>query len=214
MSAQPHPAAPVPFSVATEQDFRALRELFERRSFTEQPICERYGLTVISDLRTIEDGRPPDELRDALGLLVRLFIDSQAVEESLVASFLSGDEMELLLRTGLLKREDDAPGHVRATVLLYPIRSLFVASDTPRHSKTAPDVVYPALTGNTHRFLTLIPDTPCDSFLELCGGTGIAALCAARNGARTALSCDITRRSTLFAEFNGAFERPRPIFRA
>jgi hypothetical protein len=205
VTAQPQHATQVPFSVESPDDFRALRELLERNSYNEQAICDRYGLPVISDFRTIDDGRTPDEVGDALGTLVRLFIDSEAVEYGVVRSFLAKDELDLLTTRGLLERDDGNPDRVRATVLLYPMRSLYIASDTPRESsvKKSPDVVYPALTGNTHRFLTLIPETPCGSFLELCGGTGIAALCAARNGAKKAVSCDITRRSTLFADFNG-----------
>jgi SAM-dependent methyltransferase len=204
MSARAQAGCSVPFE-ASDAGVRALRELFERCSYSEQVICERFGLTVINDFRTIEDGRSPGEIRDAVDLLVRLFIDSEPVEQGIARSILAEEDLDLLASTGLLRPLPDAPGQVRGTVLLYPTRSLYVASDTPRDPdlKSAPDIVYPALTGNTHRFLTLIPESPCESFLELCGGTGIAALCAARNGARRALSCDITQRATLFAEFNG-----------
>jgi SAM-dependent methyltransferase len=55
---------------------------------------------------------------------------------------------------------------------------------------------------NTQLFLDLIQPGPCAAFLDLCAGTGIAALVAARDGAARAYSYDITTRSTIFAEFN------------
>lgn len=48
----------------------------------------------------------------------------------------------------------------------------------------------------------MIPASPCERFLELCCGTGIAALLAARNGAKHAYAFDIAARSVPFAEFN------------
>jgi len=48
----------------------------------------------------------------------------------------------------------------------------------------------------------MIPASPCERFLELCCGTGIAAVLAARNGAKHAYAFDIASRSVHFAEFN------------
>ena len=45
-------------------------------------------------------------------------------------------------------------------------------------------------------FLDVMPNEPCDSFLELCSGTGIAALVAARDFAKHAWATDIADRST------------------
>ncbi len=64
------------------------------------------------------------------------------------------------------------------------------------------DFVYPAIVANTEQYLALVPSTPCDAFLDLCSGTGIAGMVAARSGARHAWAFDITERSTQFAEFN------------
>jgi SAM-dependent methyltransferase len=61
-------------------------------------------------------------------------------------------------------------------------------------------------------YLAMMPRTPCESFLELCGGTGVAALLASESAARS-YSVDITRRSTVFAEFNAALNQT-PRFQA
>src|SRR5690606_10265243 len=65
------------------------------------------------------------------------------------------------------------------------------------------DVVYPAIAESTRTFLSLLRVEPCDAFLELCAGTGIAALLAAPH-ARTAVATDIAERSVAFARFNAA----------
>jgi len=61
--------------------------------------------------------------------------------------------------------------------------------------------VYPAITENTRDFIFAIPRTRCGRFLEMCGGTGIAALMAARDGSR-AWTGDVTERATRYARFN------------
>jgi methylase of polypeptide subunit release factors len=96
---------------------------------------------------------------------------------------------------------------MHATVLLYPTEGLWIVSDLnvspegPAHTVLNEDAVYPAITKNTRHFLTSLPDTPCAEFLELCAGTGIAALRASRYAER-AWSADITERATRFARFN------------
>ncbi|MBI1897853.1 MAG: methyltransferase domain-containing protein [Acidobacteria bacterium] len=90
---------------------------------------------------------------------------------------------------------------------LYPVEGLCIASDrwnTPDRTPPAlpEDIVYPALVSTTRKFLAGMPRLPCGAFLELCAGTGIAALLAARDFARHAWAFDIAPRSVHFAEFN------------
>jgi SAM-dependent methyltransferase len=87
------------------------------------------------------------------------------------------------------------------------MRDLWIVSDRPNPLAGKPaqpfeDFVYPAMVPTTDLFLQLIPFGPCDAFLDVCSGTGIAALLAARSGAAHAYAFDITDRSTRFAEFN------------
>jgi SAM-dependent methyltransferase len=49
-----------------------------------------------------------------------------------------------------------------------------------------------------------MPRVECGDYLEMCAGTGIAALLAAKHFAAHAYSADITERSTRFARFNAA----------
>jgi SAM-dependent methyltransferase len=93
-------------------------------------------------------------------------------------------------------------------VALYPLADLHIASDRWSNPDDAPfeapnDTVYPAFIPNTRLFLAHVPLGECGSFLDLCAGTGIAAILAARQGAREAWAGDIAERCTRFAEFNG-----------
>jgi SAM-dependent methyltransferase len=83
---------------------------------------------------------------------------------------------------------------------------LVVSDGRPAEAGAPPktDAVYPAILKTTQRFLRLLPRDPCEDFLELCSGTGIAALIAASRFAKRAWAVDITERSTSFARFNAA----------
>jgi methylase of polypeptide subunit release factors len=102
---------------------------------------------------------------------------------------------------------DPGGGRCHATVALYPLEDLHIASDRWSNPGDAPfeapsDTVYPACIPNTRLFLEHVPLGECGSFLDLCAGTGIAAILAARQGAREAWAGDIAERCTRFAEFN------------
>jgi SAM-dependent methyltransferase len=70
--------------------------------------------------------------------------------------------------------------------------------------RAPPDIVFPAIGDATQRFMALMPRTPCGDMLDLCSGTGIAALVGAARFAERAWAVDITKRSTRFARFNAA----------
>jgi hypothetical protein len=90
---------------------------------------------------------------------------------------------------------------------MYPRQGIFVTSDrwsNPERSPYTPpaDVVYPALFGTTERFLELLPHRRSEHALDLCSGSAVAALIAARDFAQHAYAYDICERSTHFGEFN------------
>jgi SAM-dependent methyltransferase len=113
----------------------------------------------------------------------------------------------LLAALGLLTRASHNPELWSATVMLYPRGPLMLASDRATRVDGAPanehdDIVFSALTDNTERFLDLLPCAPCERFLDLGAGTGVAALTAAAGWADHAWAVDVTERATGFAEFN------------
>jgi methylase of polypeptide subunit release factors len=192
------------------QQFTALRDLLTDADFKAPAVCRRLGIESIYDFRSIRDGRDVAlETIDALDLLIRLFMDVELVDRATLQELLSADGIELLQNLGLLARYQSDPKRCHAAVLMYPTESIWIVSDLnvspigPAGPPLPFDAVYPAVTRNTRHFLASLPPTPCERFLELCAGTGIAALLASRYAAWT-WAADITERATRFAQFNAA----------
>ncbi len=205
----------IPVRIGSAADFGALRAWLEEIGYTEPALCARTGMSTIYSFRTIKDGRTVGTaMGDALDLVVRLFLDGEVLDDASMAAWLPTAVRSAMERLGLLAR---VPGGSCGTVLLYPTEGLYVISDhSERPAGLAPlgnDVVYAAVTNNTRTFLQFLPRTPCGRFLEVCGGTGIAALVATRF-AQDVATADVTERSARFADFNGrlnGFDRYRSL---
>lgn len=199
---------PSPLRLGPESAFATLRAFLNRAAFTENEICRRVGIESIDRFRALRDGRPGVRPRDALDVLVHLFLDNEPLPWSDVHALLPGDALDALRDLGLVRDHADDPGRAVGNVLLYPTESLHVASDVAVLPEGGParwwDLVYAAITTNTRVFLGGMGRTRCDAFLDLCAGTGVAALVAARDFAARAWAVDITERSTRFAEFNAS----------
>jgi hypothetical protein len=170
-----------PLRLGSDAEFAALRTTLLSAGYTEPAICARFQKARISGMYaegTRDLGDPPS---DPLGILARLLLENGPVS----TGSLPADVRESLDALGLTEAGAD---RVEATVMLYPTRGLYIASDRVRPpDKPGPppdDIVYSAIVPNTELFLDLAPWTPCDAFLDLCAGTGIAALVAGNSGAR------------------------------
>jgi SAM-dependent methyltransferase len=185
--------------IGTEEQFRTLRAALDRAGFTEDAVKQRLGLKRISGFPL--DGKHPAVPDDPLGTLISFLMYGAAISKD------SAAKIPLAELSALDLAVDHPGGGVCCTVMLYPLRGVYVASDRTSPvggpSAQAPDdFVFPAITPNTELFLDLVPFEPCDALLDLCAGSGAAALIGARRGAKTAWSCDLTERSTHFGEFN------------
>lgn len=184
-----------------------MRSLLERAGYSEQAVCERLSLSSICDFKIVGNQAPLDpEIPDAAALLTRLFLEGGYVTEKQAHKLLGDGALEILLALGLVMPDPPDAEQWSATALLYPTRCLYVASDRAHNADGStfvppPDIVYPAIIRNTDLFLTLLPPGRCGAFLDLCCGTGIAALVAARSSEQ-AWATDIAPRSTHFTEFN------------
>jgi methylase of polypeptide subunit release factors len=207
----------VPLRFGDRDRFAALRALLLAAEFTESGVCARTGVPSIYEFQSIHDGRQRTQVADARDVLIRLFLDAELVDGAVIERHLGGDGERLLDDLGLLRPPAGAPGARCATVLLYPTEGLWLVSDLTATGagatgQLAPDAVYPAITDNTRDFLGAIPTTPCTRCLEMCGGTGVAALLAARHApAGHAWTADITERATRFAEFNALLNDLRNV---
>lgn len=188
--------------------FAALRTCLVGAGYTEAAACERLRIPALNKLLTAKKIEVPGGPPDTLDLLVRLFLLGVNVPEEELRSRLPPDVVTALGELGLLARAAPQPDRCFSPVRLYPCAGLYLASDRWSNPDGSPvpageDAVYPAVTANTRMFLQTLPALPCDRFLELCCGTGVAALrAAAFDGARSAWASDIAERSVRYAEFN------------
>jgi SAM-dependent methyltransferase len=190
--------------------FAFLRDFLRSLEFNEESICRRVGMAGLNEFLSNERARVTlSGESDGLGFLIRLFLLGELLGVKELESVIPTGALEAMKDLGLLI--EDAADHARvcASVALYPVGRLFIVSDrwsTPEGNapELPDDFVFPAITANTSQFMVSLPRDACESFLELCSGTGVAALEAARQ-ANHAWAVDITERSTQTAEFNRLF---------
>ena len=187
--------------------FEELREFLRSAGYTEGFLCGRFGLKRAEQFELDRGRRAPlPEAASAADILTALYLAGEFASVEQAERLVGRDSLALLRGMGLLAI--DAGGRCHGTVALYPLADLHIASDRWSNPGDAPfeapnDTVYPAFIPNTRLFLAHVPRGECGSFLDLCAGTGIAAILAARQGAREAWAGDIAERCTRFAEFNG-----------
>lgn len=197
-----------PLKLGSDDQFRRLQAGLAECGFSEQAICDRCGIPAIFRFTTLREGRSTGEgINDRLDALIRLLMDGHAIPADLLRSLLPESLLAELLALDVVRPTEADASLLGATVHLYCVGGLFIASDrtfplNPSDSRMPEEVVYPAITTNTGRFLCFIPTDPCESLLELCAGTGAAAFIAASRYARRACASDLGARATHFAEFN------------
>jgi methylase of polypeptide subunit release factors len=197
--------------LATSEQFAALREHFLRSGFSEKALRERLDIQPGRELDLAGlSGRPPlkPKAGDGLDALIYLFVLGESLPAADAESFFPGPVWETLGQTHLIEPDPADGKRCIASVALYPIRDLFIASDRWSNSDHSPrqmfpDIVYPALTKSAKQFIDYTSFEPCEDFLELCAGTAPAALLAARS-AKNIWATDIAQRSIDFAKFNAA----------
>jgi SAM-dependent methyltransferase len=102
--------------------------------------------------------------------------------------------------------EPASEDRLRASVLLYRIRGVYIASDRFTDDEGVAglpnqDCVYYALTETAQRYLQSLPDDRYGTVLDLGCGSGVAGLILASR-AQQVYTTDIAPRCTHFAEFN------------
>jgi SAM-dependent methyltransferase len=187
--------------IGSDAHFAALRTALDSAGYTESAVCQRLGIQKIYEFRLLGDPHLTEDPPDTLGKLIRLLMECGPVSRA-DSGALPWAELDAL---DLVMPDPSESGQWVCRAMVYPVAGLYIASDRTRplqDYKTPEDIVYPGIVKNTALFLSLVPFTPCDAFLDLCSGTGVAALAAARGGARHAYAYDLTERSTHYAEFN------------
>lgn len=196
-----------PIEIGTDEQFAALRAYLISQSYNEETFCRRYGLTRMSAFEEVPDREQLEPWeKSPIGVLLRLFIETRFVPETLAREVLGADALDLLETLGLVHGNADNEEEVWAPVSLVHYGGVWAVCDSwhrPDRAVLAPrDPVYAPIVSNAHRFLDLMPKTKCERLLELCSGTAFAAIHAAANFAGEVYAFDISPRSTHFAEFN------------
>ena len=197
-----------PLIVGPRHLFDGLRAFLIDSHYLEPALFQRLGIQQPKDYLTLRPNpSSPRPIHDRLDLLARLFLIGEIVEEHQMQSWVPAPVREAMTGLGVVARYPGRPEHWYATTALYPTYGIWIASDRWTSPELAPiraaaDVVYPAITPNTGHFLESLPCDPCDSLLDLCSGSGIAAMLAASRYAREVLATDITEASELSVEFN------------
>lgn len=197
---------PIPRVDSQPAEYEALRQLLRLSGFSEPAVCDRLQIGKLSDLRP-EQLRQHDSgpLRSASDALTKLFIEGWPVSRSSLAELLTSEGLDLLDRFGLIMPFGNGD-EAAATVSLYPIEDLFVASDRYNNADGSyyevwDDLVYPCLFVTTRKFIETIPRTATGDVLDLCAGSGIGALLLART-AQKVVAADLTERCRYFIHFN------------
>lgn len=198
-----------PFAMGSADEFRALHAFLMEAGLSEAGLEAVGGHKSIYDFIRHHDARRTAFLDplDKQSLLVRLFLDGLAVPWEIVDRALAPEERALLDRFQLLHPSVADAGKAVASVALYPLEGVYMTSDRFVDAQvigagTPSDIVYASLTREARRFVEFMPRRACNDYLELCSGSGVAALIAGKSFARNAVAIDIAERSTRFAEFN------------
>lgn len=198
-----------PLVLGEPSQFARLRDTLCAVRFDESTVATRLGVQSLYNVKRITDGRTTltGTPEDANAALVRLLIDGEPLPASLAERLLGAETLAALSALGVATPVSDDPSALVATVMLYPTQGLWLASDRqPMRAADidaiAQDYVFSALSDLTQRFLDSVPDAPGGRVLEMCAGTGIAALRAVKRGAAEAWASDIAPRCVQFARFN------------
>lgn len=199
----------LPLRLGDPGAFAAVRDLCQAAGFTPAGLCQILGLESLSDLPRV--GQAQRErvaaAAGALAVLARLFLLGLPVPAGEVAAAVGPAGLDALQRLDLLRPGGaGAGGACLATVALYPVAGLLIASDrvfNPDGTPHAPpaDLVFAAISPGTLQFLRLISRAPARAALDLCTGSGVAALLLSQTAEQVA-AVDITDRSAHFARFN------------
>src|SRR5262249_15166882 len=150
---------------------------------------------------------------DPSTLLIRTFVVGGALTDEQLASVMTDAERSAFISTRLLAPISEGEGQPQrwyCPVQLVPLADrycdLLIACDRrtlPDGSDLDifPDLVFSAHNPLTLQFLRLLPTSNTGTVLDLCSGTGVAALAAASTALRVT-AVDVTERSTAFAQFN------------
>ncbi|MCC6265372.1 MAG: hypothetical protein IT169_17500, partial [Bryobacterales bacterium] len=207
-----------PRADADDAVYAALREAFHTARFYDNEVCEYAGIEDLGALVRMGDAvlSPSTAIEGPLSALCHLFLWSRAITEGELRDLMGDSFVDAALAVGLLAPCGEHEGALRALASVYPLRdgdkpagresgAFWVVSDrlagTEEERRAQPDdVVFCPLAATGHRFLSMLPRTSCERFVEVCAGCGPAALLATEF-AKDVVASDLASRSVAFGRF-------------
>lgn len=207
------PTSEMPLRFDSLDHYARVMAALRGAEFNEETICRTLKLGDMSDLGAA--GFNDADLNGAqplLALFIRIFLFFEFISRFELELLLDGSAFDSFIALDILRPVDESQSAYYTPVFLYPVSNLYVTSDRPvdlNGSVWEPeDWVFPAIFEGTLHFLRLLTTGPADNALDLCAGSGIAALVMGRN-AGNAVAVDITSRATHYARFNAMLnQRP------
>lgn len=207
-----------PRADADDSHYTALREGFHAARYYDKEVCAYANIEDLGALVRLGDAvlSPTMALEGPLSALCHLFLWSRVITERELRSLLGDSFVDAALAVNLLGYSKAHEGALRSLAAVYPLAdgiaaagpsggAYWVASDrlagTEEERRAQPnDVVFCPLAATGHRFLSLLPRTSCERFVEVCAGCGPAALLAS-GFAKEVVASDLADRSVAFARF-------------
>jgi methylase of polypeptide subunit release factors len=197
----------MPLRFASSDDYARVVAALREADFNEETICRTLKLSDMSDLGAAGfDNTDLSGTQPLLALFIRIFLFFEFVSRFELELLLDSSTFDSFLALDILRPVDESQSAYYTPVFLYPVANLYITSDRPvdlNGSVWEPeDWVFPAIFEETLQFLRLLITSPADHALDLCAGSGIAALVLGQN-AGNAVAVDITSRATRYAHSNG-----------
>lgn len=188
-----------PLLLPSSESFAITRSFLQNAGYTEDNVCSFLGIQRICDFEQIDLGRLPAVGAEPkpLGLLIRVFFLLQDATVTEIESSIPEDILEALQVLDLLRRTGEAPTF-QSSVWLYPVAGFILASD---RKKDLQDAVFPAISPLSYRFLKRMSRSAASEALDLCCGSGVAAMLLTQHCQRV-LASDVSARAVHFANFN------------
>jgi hypothetical protein len=193
--------------IADTEDFTSVRHMLVDAGFSETVLRKRFAIYSPRELFSCGISKATQR-NDLLENLLRLFVLEESVKKAdLITNGVSSEVCSAMERLDLVRSFPHAPDYYTASVRLQPVGTLILASD--RHILTEGpsgtvrfETVYDPWDESARDYLEFLPRKQCNRFLELCAGSGVAALVAASDFAEHAWASDISERCSHFTLFN------------
>ena len=199
-----------PLEPADSAKLENFRRQLRLRGYTEERISKRLRVRHPSTIQLPSYPIYQERLRqrsDSLSILISLFLLQSEVLSEAANGALTPDGVDELLALGVLTPA--SPGMLAANVSIYPCSGSYFITDHRFRPPYSDHDVAPAqpvmhLGQDSYALAYLFPQPPKGGqVLDLCTGSGVQAILAARRAKRV-IGVDINSRAVKFARFNAA----------